>query len=222
VSSQQGHDLLQFAVDGEAKTAISGSEDWIKGAYIIPPGPRWVEWNYTKDSRGAAGSDAGWVDAVSYTPLDHVLEIAAVEFETERLSDLRASLDPISFEISGRPFVLNTSFVRANPGDFAGTMSLAGIPPGGAMQGPYRRGRVVWNSRMDRAESRAVAAMKDPVRTNRSNCFHCLSQRQPANPRPGALLLCGATLSPVRASGKALLCCNGDLINPPSAQGSIR
>ena len=66
VSSELTFDLLQFSINGVLKTQISGERDWTNVVYAVPAGLQTLRWNFTKDSSISAGSDAGWVDQVSF------------------------------------------------------------------------------------------------------------------------------------------------------------
>lgn len=67
VSSESGYDFLRFAVDGPGELqAISGETDWQQVVQVLPAGVHTCLWAYTKDDLAAEGSDAGWVDQVSF------------------------------------------------------------------------------------------------------------------------------------------------------------
>ncbi len=68
-SSEAGFDLLKLAVDGVVQAgAISGETAWAQRSVTLGAGNHTVEWSYAKDATVAVGQDAGWVDAVSFTP----------------------------------------------------------------------------------------------------------------------------------------------------------
>lgn len=67
VSSESGWDYLTFYVDGVQQNRISGTQDWAKMTYTLASGSHTLNWTYSKDSSGSYGSDAGWVDWVSFT-----------------------------------------------------------------------------------------------------------------------------------------------------------
>ncbi|HEY6225978.1 MAG TPA: immunoglobulin domain-containing protein, partial [Verrucomicrobiae bacterium] len=71
VSSEQDFDFLQFIVDDEPLTSISGQVDWQKRGYELPSGPHTVRWLYKKDGGSSAGADRGWVDEISFISGDH-------------------------------------------------------------------------------------------------------------------------------------------------------
>lgn len=71
VSSEPGFDYLRFTVDGVEQagiTAISGTVDWQQRSQSIASGSHVLRWRYSKDGSVNAGSDAGWVDEVVFTP----------------------------------------------------------------------------------------------------------------------------------------------------------
>ena len=72
VSSESGYDYLRFYVDGVEQTGvagISGTVDWTQvSGIVIPSGSHTIKWEYSKDGSVSAGSDAGWVDQVAFTP----------------------------------------------------------------------------------------------------------------------------------------------------------
>ncbi len=63
-------DYLQFSVDGVEQARISGEVDWQEAGFTVGTGTHQLSWVYHKDSSGSAGADAGWVDEVSYAPLE--------------------------------------------------------------------------------------------------------------------------------------------------------
>jgi subtilisin family serine protease len=69
VSSQPALDTLRFFMDGKPQApVISGEVDWVYQTFTVPSGSHTLEWRYTKDGSVSTGSDAGWVDAVTFTP----------------------------------------------------------------------------------------------------------------------------------------------------------
>jgi regulation of enolase protein 1 (concanavalin A-like superfamily) len=68
VSSEEGHDRLNFSTNGALVSSISGEVDWQSFAVILPSGVHLLEWTYMKDAGGTAGADAAWLDQFTYTP----------------------------------------------------------------------------------------------------------------------------------------------------------
>ncbi len=68
VSSEGGWDYLRLEIDGVLNSSISGTVDWAqKSVLISTSGLHKVRWRYSKDTSGNVGSDAGWVDEVTWT-----------------------------------------------------------------------------------------------------------------------------------------------------------
>jgi hypothetical protein len=69
VSSESGWDFLTFVYDGfDQSGPISGEVDWTQLIWNIPAGTHTIDWRYSKDGTVSAGSDAGFVDQVTWTP----------------------------------------------------------------------------------------------------------------------------------------------------------
>ena len=68
-SSSQVGDYLEFYIDGVLQNGrISGNIDWVLKSYWVEAGSHTLRWRYVKDGSGGSGSDAAWVDAVSWMP----------------------------------------------------------------------------------------------------------------------------------------------------------
>ena len=70
VSSESGYDFLTISRDGTRLAAISGEVDWQERMVFVPAGTHTFEWAYAKDNATIGGSDAAWVDQVSFVPTD--------------------------------------------------------------------------------------------------------------------------------------------------------
>ena len=68
VSSLASRDTLRFTVDGLACGLISGESGWQTLSVPIASGTHVLRWTYVKGKSGAAGSDRGWVDQVTWVP----------------------------------------------------------------------------------------------------------------------------------------------------------
>ena len=66
VSSEQYFDTLEFRVNGNVQTSISGEVDWQWVSIPVPAGTNVLQWRYSKDASGDAGQDAGWVDQFAF------------------------------------------------------------------------------------------------------------------------------------------------------------
>jgi hypothetical protein len=70
VSSEGGFDFLRFNVDGQVPAGvapISGEVPWSLVTLSLPAGAHFLQWIYSKDGGANSGSDAAWVDQVSWT-----------------------------------------------------------------------------------------------------------------------------------------------------------
>jgi hypothetical protein len=67
VSSQQYGDYLRCYVDDvDQQNYISGEVDWMQQAHYLAPGAHRCRWHYSKNSSTVAGSDAAWLDQVTF------------------------------------------------------------------------------------------------------------------------------------------------------------
>ncbi|MBI5233424.1 MAG: hypothetical protein HY880_03640 [Deltaproteobacteria bacterium] len=66
VSSESSFDYLRFYIDGTEQTSITGEVSWQQKTYSISSGTHTLKWAYTKDSSVSMGSDAGWLDYVTF------------------------------------------------------------------------------------------------------------------------------------------------------------
>ena len=89
VSSETGYDYLEFYLDGMLQSGrISGNVDWQQKTYTLSGGIHTLRWRYMKDGSVAAGSDAGWVDQVAWTPIgDPFAAWQAANFTPAQLAD---------------------------------------------------------------------------------------------------------------------------------------
>jgi len=69
VSSESSHDRLQFFVDGQEQANVSGEVDWVWRTFDLTNLNQVLRWAYTKDKKGSAGLDRGWLDQVQFWPL---------------------------------------------------------------------------------------------------------------------------------------------------------
>jgi hypothetical protein len=75
---QDGYDYLEFSVNGNYETEISGDWGWSFYDLFLDEGVHTLRWTYYKDGEFAAGQDAAWLDEVNYTQeieLDFALTI---------------------------------------------------------------------------------------------------------------------------------------------------
>lgn len=69
VSSEPGYDYLILVVDGVIRGFISGEQDWVTFNYAVGPGSHNVDFDYFKDETVSTGSDAGWIDELTISPI---------------------------------------------------------------------------------------------------------------------------------------------------------
>ncbi|MBI3043895.1 MAG: choice-of-anchor D domain-containing protein [Betaproteobacteria bacterium] len=77
VSSEPNFDVLRFYIDGVEFASISGEVDWTAKTYSPGAGSHALRWTYSKDGSISSGSDAGWVDAVTFTPGEASVSLSA-------------------------------------------------------------------------------------------------------------------------------------------------
>jgi hypothetical protein len=70
VSSEACCDPLRFSIDGSVQTDIRGDVDWQSQAFAVPSGTHTLRWAYSTDSVFLSGSNAGWVDQITFTQGD--------------------------------------------------------------------------------------------------------------------------------------------------------
>ena len=68
VSSEDSFDFLEFSLNSELQTRISGEVDWKPGFFPIPAGNFTARWRYVKDASTSDGLDAAWLDQVEFQP----------------------------------------------------------------------------------------------------------------------------------------------------------
>ncbi|HVM47833.1 MAG TPA: LamG-like jellyroll fold domain-containing protein [Candidatus Acidoferrum sp.] len=66
VSSEQWFDYLSFYVDSVLQAAISGNTGWLQQTSHLAGGTHTLTWTYAKDPSVSVGTDAGWLDQVSF------------------------------------------------------------------------------------------------------------------------------------------------------------
>ncbi len=65
--SSQTRDPLTFSIDGMSRASVKGEVAWQEKTYSITEGTHVLKWEYVKDRAYSAGSDAGWVDKVTFS-----------------------------------------------------------------------------------------------------------------------------------------------------------
>ena len=59
-------DYLRFYIDGVSKGAWSGESAWAQQSFAVATGNHVFKWTYSKDSSGASGADAAWVNDIVF------------------------------------------------------------------------------------------------------------------------------------------------------------
>ena len=67
-STEASYDYLRTYVDGTMRDQWSGTTGWTMVSYALTAGTHTIEWRYEKDGSLSSGSDAVWVDDVSFGP----------------------------------------------------------------------------------------------------------------------------------------------------------
>ena len=67
VSSEEWFDYLTFYIDGISQAAISGEVGWEQRSVTVDSGNHTLKWTYAKDLNMSAGTDAAWLDQVTFT-----------------------------------------------------------------------------------------------------------------------------------------------------------
>lgn len=69
VSSENGYDVLSFAIDGVTQAgSLSGESGWQQYSVALAAGVHTLRWTYAKDGSVVAGLDAAWLDQVIFAP----------------------------------------------------------------------------------------------------------------------------------------------------------
>jgi len=121
VSSEATHDRLELAVDGTTLSSISGTVAWTKKEQTIAAGSHIVRWTYRKDGSVSTGSDRGWVDGVTLTPI--APEIAV---EQPAGTGLTSGMSSIGYGTVAIGSTLDRVFTIKNTGNT--DLTLSGTP----------------------------------------------------------------------------------------------
>ena len=78
VSSEGGSDYLEFLIDGNWQNDITGEQGWEQRTYPIGPGSHTLLWRYYKNGSGSSGSDAGFLDEVSFAGITNTPPVITV------------------------------------------------------------------------------------------------------------------------------------------------
>ena len=137
VSSQTNADFLIFrniASGLSNQFEISGEADWTQNTVYLPAGSQTLQWLYTKDATLSAGSDAGFVDQVSFAP-----GITQPQIVTQPIGASTLAAHPVTFSVTAIGTPVLTYQWRLNgvdlPGATSATLTLTN--PGAADSGAY-------------------------------------------------------------------------------------
>jgi len=93
VDSEGLSDLLIFSINNSISlggvSPISGSffREWREENVVILSGPQVLRWQYTKDFSFTEGSDAGWLDEVTFTPPEDLAPVILVQPKSQVVSE---------------------------------------------------------------------------------------------------------------------------------------
>ncbi len=101
VSSEPTFDFLEFWLDGQLATRISGEMDWAPESFSIAAGTHLLRWRYTKDVSQSHNLDRAWVDQLTFVRTEALPAI--------RLRPLPEGRLELSWPDSFADVVLNTA-----------------------------------------------------------------------------------------------------------------
>ncbi len=128
VSSQAG-DFLEFYIDGVLKAGrISGNVDWTPKSYAVDPGQHILRWRYVKDGSGSSGSDAAWVDRVSWIPSGGYNQWVSDHFTEQEIGDLLIVGQDADPDRDGLPNAIEYAF-GTEPREGGADLALARVSP---------------------------------------------------------------------------------------------
>ena len=79
VSCENYYDFLEFLVDDLAVVSWSGEVEWSEYSYSVGVGQHKFEWKYRKDGVMASGSDAAWIDNITFPAVNNIPPIFSCE-----------------------------------------------------------------------------------------------------------------------------------------------
>jgi len=75
VSSETNYDWLKFYIDNTEMGSWSGNQPWAEESFPVNAGTRTFKWTYSKDVSQASGSDAAWLDDITF-PISGTANVA--------------------------------------------------------------------------------------------------------------------------------------------------
>ena len=125
VSSETNYDYLEFWLNGTRLDRWAGEVAWTEYTCDVEPGSYVFEWTYSKDGSVSSGSDAAWIDLITFP-------LAA--------DPPQASIAPLSLEVSLAPDAATSEILTiTNAGEAPLSYRLAAqesLPPRKATQRP--------------------------------------------------------------------------------------
>jgi hypothetical protein len=67
--NNDNYDYLAFYLDGNEMDRWDGLEDWALFTFAVDTGTHTLKWSYVKDYSVSEGSDAAWIDYISFPPV---------------------------------------------------------------------------------------------------------------------------------------------------------
>ncbi len=132
ISSEAGDDLI-FTIDGVEQERWSGEADWAYDGYPVnAPGIHTFRWEYVKDGAGSAGSDAAWLDNITFPPY------ALASYMVTPTAGANGSLTPATAQTVNHGFTIQFT-VTPDPNYHINTVSGCG---GSLVDSTYTTGAV--------------------------------------------------------------------------------
>jgi hypothetical protein len=79
VSSENYYDFLEFLVDGLVVVSWSGEMPWTEYSYNVVAGQHNFMWRYRKDINAIGGSDAAWIDNITFPAVNNIPPILSCD-----------------------------------------------------------------------------------------------------------------------------------------------
>ena len=128
VSSESGFDYLVFIANGvEQSGKISGTVGWTQKSYELTAGTHVLQWKYYKDGSVSSGSDAGWVDQVTWQPQSQALQVIGTNGAVIASGELASVAKGTDFGWATEGVPVSHTFILTNAGVDTITISQAAI-----------------------------------------------------------------------------------------------
>ncbi len=111
VSSETDYDYLKFYIDGQLQDKWSGEVDWSLSQFNVTAGKHTFTWTYSKDISVSNGSDAAYLDNISFPPLGSITgDSSLTEIKQQNISQKILIVYPQPFEnfVSFKPEISGT------------------------------------------------------------------------------------------------------------------